>query len=133
VFLSIAEVRRWVAKLDLRLSHRQTMMSPLCRAPTLLAPGCVTWDDDERDTQGLLDSVPVWASLRHIRFSSLAEANTAIRPRVTWLNNYPFAELGVTRVIAGLSDRAAATAETPTTAVRERGGPWGPNSPRAAP
>jgi hypothetical protein len=37
------------------------------------------------------------ASLRNHRFTSLAEANTAIRGRLEWLNNRPFAKLDGTR------------------------------------
>jgi transposase len=50
----------------------------------------------------------ILASLRHERFTSLAEANTAIRARLTWLNNRPFAKLeGTRRILFEQLDRPA--------------------------
>ncbi len=53
----------------------------------------------------------ILASLRHERFTSLAEANTAIRARLAWLNNRPFAKLEGTRKI--LFERAGPAGDAP--------------------
>jgi transposase len=48
------------------------------------------------------------ASLRNERFTSLAEANTAIAAKLAWLNNRPFAKLdGTRRVLFAQLDRPA--------------------------
>ena len=64
----------------------------------------------------------ILASLRHERFTSLAEANTAIRARLTWLNNRPFAKLDGTRQI--LFEQLDRPAMRPLPATRYELGTW---------
>jgi transposase len=64
----------------------------------------------------------ILASLRNERFTSLAEANTAIRARLTWLNNRPFAKLDGTRQI--LFEQLDRPAMRPLPATRYELGTW---------
>jgi len=64
----------------------------------------------------------ILASLRHERFTSLAEANTAIRARLAWLNNRPFAKLEGTRTI--LFEQLDRPAMRPLPATRYEPATW---------
>ena len=64
----------------------------------------------------------ILASLRNERFTSLAEANTAIRARLAWLNNRPFAKLEGTRKI--LFEQLDRPAMRPLPATRYELGTW---------
>jgi transposase len=64
----------------------------------------------------------ILASLRNERFTSLAEANTAIRARLAWLNNRRFAKLEGTRKI--LFDELDRPAMRPLPATRYEFATW---------